>query len=160
VTLSPSAAVSDPDSLDLAGATVAITGGTFAGDGDVLLANVAGTAITASYNAATERLVLSGADSLAHYQQVLDSVAFVTASDNPDNFGADPTRTVTWQLDDGGASDNLSAVSTTTVSIAAVNDAPTLSGVAASAGYTEQAAATTLSGSLAVSDPDSLTLAN
>jgi len=160
VALSPAAAVTDPDSLDLAGATVAITGGTFPGDGDVLAANLAGTSITASYNAATETLVLSGSDTLAHYQSVLDSVTFVTASDNPDDFGADPTRTVTWQLDDGGGSNNLSAVSTTTVSITAVNDPPTLSNVAATASYTEQAAAATLSGSLAVSDPDSHTLAS
>jgi lipopolysaccharide export system protein LptA len=156
--LSPAASVTDPDSLDLAGATVAITGGAFAGDGDVLAANIAGTAIAASYNAATETLVLLGSDTLAHYQSVLDSVTFVTASDNPDDFGADPTRTVTWQLDDGSGSNNLSAVSTT-VSITAVNDPPTLSDVAANASYTEQAAATTLSGSLAVSDPDSLALA-
>src|SRR5262249_11935026 len=71
-TLSPAAAVSDPDNTTLVGATVAITGGTFAGDGDVLIANVAGTSITTSYNAATETLVLSGTDSLAHYQAVLD----------------------------------------------------------------------------------------
>src|SRR5262249_56056912 len=69
-----------------------------------------------------------------------------------------PTRTVTWQLNDGSGSFNLSAVSTTTISITAVNDPPTLN-VAASASYTEQAAATTLSGAAAVTDPDSLTLA-
>src|SRR5262249_4845556 len=90
VTLSAAASVSDPDNLDLANATVALTGGTFAGDGDVLAANLAGTSITASYNAATETLVLSGSDTLAHYQQVLDSVTFVTASDNPDDFGSAP----------------------------------------------------------------------
>jgi hypothetical protein len=160
VTLSPAAAVSDPDNLDLAGATVAITGGGFVGDADVLAVNVAGTSITASYDAAAETLVLAGSDSLADYQQVLESVAFASTSDNPTDFGADPTRTVTWQLNDGSASNNLSAVSTTTVSITAVNDPPTLSNVATNASYTEQAAATTLSASLAVSDPDSLSLAS
>jgi lipopolysaccharide export system protein LptA len=135
---------------------VALTGGTFAGDGDVLAANTTGTAITASYNAATETLVLSGSDTLAHYQQVLDSVTFVTASENPDNGGANPTRTVTWTLDDGSASNATTSV-TTTVSITAANDAPAVS-AAASASYTEQAAATTLSGGLAIADPDSATL--
>jgi lipopolysaccharide export system protein LptA len=157
-TLSPAVTVSDPDSLTLAGATVAITGGTFAGDADVLAANVTGTAITASYNAATETLTLTGADSLAHYQQVLDSVTFATASDNPDNFGADPTRTVAWQLDDGSGSSNLSAVATTTIGITAVNDPPTLSGTA-DASFTENGPAVTLSPAAAVSDPDSTSLA-
>src|SRR6185437_381772 len=142
VTLSPAAAVSDPDNLNLASATVAITGGTFAGDADVLAANVAGTAITASYNAATETLVLSGPDTLAHYQSALDSVTFVTASDNPDDFGADPTRTVTWTLDDGSAS-NATTSATTTVSIMAVNDTPTLAGTA-DASFTENGAPVTL----------------
>src|SRR5262249_46512862 len=125
VTLSAAAAVSDPDNQTLASATVAITGGAFAGDADVLAANVAGTSITALYNAATETLVLSGSDTLAHYQQVLDSVTFVTASDNPTNFGVNPTRTVTWTLNDGSASNATTSV-TTTVSVTAVNDPPTL----------------------------------
>ena len=56
--------------------TVAITGGSFSGDGDVLSANTAGTSITASYDSGTQTLTLSGSDTLAHYQQVLDAVSF------------------------------------------------------------------------------------
>ena len=52
--------------------------------------------------------MLSGSDTLAHYQQVLDSVTFVTASENPNNYGAAPSRTVTWTLDDGSASNATS----------------------------------------------------
>src|SRR6185503_8895511 len=141
----------------LAGATVALTGGTFAGDGDVLAANLTGTAITASYNAAIETLVLSGADTLAHYQSVLDSVTFVTASDNPTDFGADPTRTVTWTVDDGSAS-NATASATTTVSITAVNDAPTLAGTT-DASFTENGPPVALSPAAAITDPDNLDLA-
>src|SRR6185437_14447756 len=158
MTLSPAAAVSDPDGVTLAGATVAITGGTFAGDADVLAANVAGTAITASYDAATDTLVLSGPDTLAHYQSVLDSVTFVTATGNPDGFGADPARTVTWTLDDGSASNAISSV-TTTVSIVAVNDPPALAGTT-DASFTENGAPVTLSPAAAVSDPDNLNLAS
>src|SRR5262249_10516058 len=69
VPLSPWATVLDPDDPTLASATVAITGDTFAGDGDVLGFNTSGTSITASYNSTTETLVLSGTDTLAHYQQ-------------------------------------------------------------------------------------------
>src|SRR5205807_147783 len=110
--------------------------------------------ITASYNAATETLVLAGSDTLAHYRQVLDSVTFATPSDNPTDFGADPTRTVTWTLDDGGATTSV----TTTVGITAVNDPPTLAGTA-NASFTENGSAVTLSGSAAVSDPDNVNLA-
>src|SRR5262249_46338246 len=76
VTVSPALLVSDPDNLTLVSATVAITGGTFAGDGDVLAATTIGTSISASYDAATETLALTGSDTLADYQQVLDSVTF------------------------------------------------------------------------------------
>src|SRR5262249_56566040 len=108
VTLSSAASVSDPDNVNLANATVAVTAGAFAGDGDILFANVAGTNITASYNAATELLTLTGSDTLAHYSQVLDSVTFNSSSGNPSNFGANPTRTVTWVVNDGSGSFNLS----------------------------------------------------
>ena len=159
VTLSGAAFVSDPDDLTLASATVSITGGKFAGDGDVLSASPAGTSITVSYNASTETLTLSGSDTLAHYTQVLDAVTF-TAGENPTNFGSNPTRTVTWVLNDGEASSSLSTAATTTVSVTNVNDAPTLSGVAASAAFTEKGAAVTLAGAASVADPDNLTLAN
>ncbi|HEY2134635.1 MAG TPA: DUF4347 domain-containing protein [Xanthobacteraceae bacterium] len=158
VTLSGAAAVSDPDNLDLAGATVKITGGTFAGDGDVLGANVAGTSITASYNAATETLTLTGSDTLADYSQVLDSITFNSTSLNPTDYGSAPTRTVAWTLNDGSASNAL-GTATTTISITPVNDPPTLSGTA-NAAFVEKAGAVTLSGSASVSDPDNINLAS
>jgi microcystin-dependent protein/N-acetylneuraminic acid mutarotase/lipopolysaccharide export system protein LptA len=155
LTLASAAAVSDPDSLTLASATVAITGGTFAGDGDLLAANTSGTAITASYDSASETLVLSGADTLADYSRVLDSVTFATPNPNARNFGVDPTRTVTWTLDDGSAS-NATAVVTSTIDIA--DAPPTLTGVAASATLAPRATLT-LSPGVTVSDPDNLVLA-
>jgi hypothetical protein len=158
VTLSGSATVSDPDSLTLASATVSITGGKFAGDGDVLATTTTGTGITASYDSTNEQLTLSGADTLAHYQQVLDSVTF-SAGENPTNFGSNPTRTVTWTLNDGSGSFALSSAATTTVSIANVNDAPTLASVVGVTSFTENGAAVTLSPSVTVSDPDNLKLA-
>jgi hypothetical protein len=94
--LAGAASVSDPDNLTLANATLKITGGAFAGDGDALAANVSGTGITSSYNAATETLTLTGSDTLAHYSQVLDSVTFNSTSLNPTNYGSNTTRTVTW----------------------------------------------------------------
>jgi hypothetical protein len=75
ITVSPSITVSDPDNINLANATVSISN-TFAGDGDVLSANTAGTSIMAS----------------------------------------------------SSASNNTSTLATTTVSVTAVNDPPTLGG--------------------------------
>src|SRR5262249_47852281 len=140
-TLAPTLLVTDPNSGNLISATVALTGGTFAGDGDVRAANTAGTAITASYNAGTESLVLSGSDTLAHYQQVLDSVTFTTPTDNPTDFGSDPTRTVTWTVVDDTGTTNATGTATSTIDITAVNDAPSV--VAdASVSFTEGATTT------------------
>ncbi len=119
VTLSPNLTVSDPDNRYLASATVTISGGTFNKDGDVLAANTTGTNITASYDSATETLMLTGSDVLAHYQQVLDSVTFTSTSSNPTHYGSNPTRTVTWVVNDGMTSNNVSTAATTTVNITA-----------------------------------------
>src|SRR5262249_52923285 len=108
-------------------------------------------------NAATETLTLSGADSLANYQAALDAVTFTTPSDNPTDFGSDPTRTVTWTITDTSAS-NGSA--TSTIDITAVNHAPTLAGAATGAQFTENAGATVLSNAVSVIDPDNLDLAS
>src|SRR5262249_45833476 len=131
-TLSPAVTVTDTGSSTLVSATVAVSGGTFANDGDVLAAM--GTAsISVSYNSTTETLTLSGSDTLADYQSVLDTVTFVTPSDNPTDYGSDPTRTLIWTVDDGIAT----GTAPTTVGIVNVNDPPTLSSVAPSATVTE-----------------------
>src|SRR5205085_9128640 len=93
---------------------------TFAGDGDVLgvgAGGLAGTGISASYDAGTETLTLTGIDTLAHYQQALEHVTFSSISSNPTNSGLNPTRTVEWQVNDGSAANNLSAVQDTTIQL-------------------------------------------
>jgi hypothetical protein len=116
-------AVSDPDSGGtLTGATVQITGGTFAGDGDVLSASTAGTNIHASYNAATETLTLSGTDTLANYQSVLDGTTFASGA-NPTNGGSDPSRTVTWTLNDGNSANGASTPVTSQILLGDFNTA-------------------------------------
>ena len=162
-TLSGSLSVSDPDDLNLSSATVAITGGTYANDGDLLAATTTATNITASYNSSTETLTLSGTDTLAHYQSVLDSVRF-TATENPTNFGSNPIRTITWQAQDPSGTANggvsISSVSTTTLTITNVDDPPTLSLGTTTASWTEEQASVTLSPSVSISDPDNLDLAS
>ena len=160
-TLSGNVSVTDPDDVNLSSATVKITGGTFAGDSDVLSATTAGTGITASYNSSSETLTLSGVDTLAHYQQVLDSVTF-SAGENPTDFGSNPTRTIAWTLTDpsgtanGGV--NVSTPVTSTVSITNVNDPPTLSNVATLDGF-QPHHTIVISPNVTASDPDGLTLA-
>ena len=154
VTLSPAAAVSDVDNQTLQSATVSISSGLLTGD--VLAATTAGTGITASYNAASGVLTLTGNDTLAHYQQVLDSVTYASTSDNPTNFGTDTSRTISWVVNDGTL--NNSTIQTTALSITGTDDAPVLT-VAASASYSENAAPVTLSSAAAVSDVDNQTLA-
>jgi ELWxxDGT repeat protein len=156
ITLAPSLHVTDPNSTVLVGATVSISGGTFANDGEVLTAVTSGTSITANYDSATETLTLTGTDSISDYQQVLDSVTFGSTSQNPTNFLSNSTRTLTWVVNDGSASNSLSTAETTTISIS--HSPPSLSGVAANVGFTEGGTAVTLSPTLVVVDQDSLTL--
>ena len=49
------------------------------------------------------------------------AIAFSSTSDNPTNFGLDPTRTLSWFIYDGDA---LNDVQTTVLSITALADAP------------------------------------
>ncbi len=108
VTLSPSVTVTDPDSTDLVGATVTISGG-FSGDGDVLAAvslAAVGTnsALVANYDSSTETLILSGTNTLANYELVLDTVTFFSNAADPTEGGVHPTRSVSWTLNDGASS--------------------------------------------------------
>src|SRR5262245_27586216 len=134
VTLSGNLTITDPDSATLDSATISISGGRFAGDGDVLAASVVGTSITASYNPSTETLTLSGTDTLADYRAVLDSLVFSSTSNNPTNFGSNTTRTVTWSANDGTFA---SVPQTTTVTINPINNAPSLSSVAPAVALTQ-----------------------
>src|SRR5262249_11094598 len=114
-----------------------------------LAAVTAGTSITASYNSATETLTLTGSDTLADFNQVLESVTFQSTSLNATDFGQDPTRTLTWTVNDGVAT---SLPQTETVTI---DTGPTL-GVAASTSFTEGQAPATVTLSPTVSIADNL----
>ena len=124
------------------GAVIQITGGTFssnetssADDHLFVLDGVThrtsgvftGTNITVSYDSGTEKLTLSGYDTIADYNTVMSALGYFATGDNPTNYGNNGTRTVTWTVSDG--SQNVPAgqgqnTSTTTITIDAVNDAP------------------------------------
>ena len=143
--------MTDIDNTTLTSATVAIGAGFLAGD--TLAATTTGTSITASYNGTTGVLTLTGSDTLAHYQSVLDSVTYSSSvADARGTDGANPSRTIDWSASDGTS---LSAVATSTVTIP--DTAPVVTAGAA-VSYTEQGAAVTLDSGLTVTDIDNTTL--
>ena len=113
-TADSTATLADADS-DIQSATVQITGGIQSGD--VLSASTAGTAISVSYGNGT--LSLSGVDTAAHYQQVLDSLTYQDGGSDS-STGAHPTRILTWTVYGGEGGDPVSTAynqKTTTVTI-------------------------------------------
>jgi len=137
--------VSDIDSPNLTGATVKISSGFLAGD-QLNFTDQHG--ITGSYNAATGVLTLTGTTSVANYETALRSITFSSTSDHPTDFGADPQRTIDWQVDDGAP--GLSNTIQTTVNVTAINGP--VNTVPGAHGATEDGS-TAISG-LSVADPD------
>jgi VCBS repeat-containing protein len=124
VVLSPSLVINDLDSTTLAGAVVQIvdrpdeplipeTSTDTPDADDVLSADPGATGIDVLYNPATHALTLSGTATLDQYRQVLATVAYSSTDADPSQGGASTTRSITWQLDDGGRDHNLSTVQTT-----------------------------------------------
>jgi VCBS repeat-containing protein len=124
--LSSALTVTDGNDANLASATIKIND--FVA-GDVLSANVGATGIVATYDGAGT-LTLTGSFSKAAYEQVLRTVAYSSTSDNPTVVNTDNSRNVSWQVNDGQPSNNLSDPETTVVSLTAVNDAPVLNAAA------------------------------
>jgi hypothetical protein len=145
--------LSDIDSANLSGATVSITAN-FASAEDVL-AFTAQNGITGSYNSGTGVLTLSGSATVAQYQAALRSVTYANTSDTPSTAA----RTISYQVDDGQAVDHASNIATTTVTVAAVNDAPAVNAQAAAVGYTENGVGVAIAAALTVTDADSANLA-
>lgn len=94
--LSPDLTVTDADSATLSSAAVKISGGHVSGD--YLYADTGGTNIVTSFDGNIGVLRLSGSDTAAHYQQVLESVRFTSYSDDPTDGGATTSRTIDWQV--------------------------------------------------------------
>jgi hypothetical protein len=141
VTLDASATAVNLDNQGLASATIKILNGTAS---DVLSAVVTGTSITATYTASTQTLVLSGADTAANYQTVLDSVTFSTPVTGT-------TRAIDWTISDGQLN---SATTTTTVNVTARENVV----AGATATFTGGGSPVLLDSGLTVSDLSSTTL--
>ncbi|HEY4098055.1 MAG TPA: Ig-like domain-containing protein, partial [Baekduia sp.] len=147
----PAIAIADPDSAQLAGATVSIDSGFEAGD---RLDFTDQGAIHGNYDTVSGVLTLSGAASLADYRDALRSVAYRTASDQP----GPATRHVSFVVDDGGATGNLSNALTRDVTVAAHDDAPQLTLSSGTATFTEGGPPVAVDDALTLTDPDSAML--
>jgi hypothetical protein len=150
VAVDPAVTAADPDNANLSGATVSITAGFDAAHDSLTFVN--GGGITGSYSTGTGVLTLSGSATKAAYQSALRSITFATSGDDPSTA----TRTVSFRATDGALT---SAVVTRNVSVAAVNDAPTLTLSIGSVTHTEGAGATVIDNAAVASDLDNANLA-
>jgi hypothetical protein len=110
----------DVDSPNLVGGTVTINPPNYVNGQDVL-SYVMALGITGTFNASTGTLTLTGTTTVANYQTALRNVLYANTSNDPSTL----SRTITWQVNDGGAANNLSNTATSTITVTAFNDPPT-----------------------------------
>ncbi|MDR3537742.1 MAG: DUF4347 domain-containing protein [Acetobacteraceae bacterium] len=146
ITLDSTATVTNADGQNLASATVSVAGGSSA-FGDTMSATVSGTNIAFTFSSSTDTLTLTGNDTVAHYQQVLDSVTFSSTG------ATAGSRTIDWTVSDG------IITSPTATSSVTVHDAPVVT-AGTTVTFTGGGAAVKLDSGLTVSDASSATLAS
>ena len=135
--------ITDPGQSNLASATIHIANGSGnAVAGDQLSINgvqngAVGNGVTASWNAATDTLTLSGSATLAVYQTLLGEVSYQDTGTDSSTAGH-PQRTVTWTVNDGTNTYSTSSQVTIDRPPTAAND-----GAADAAGSTLTATAST-----------------
>ncbi|MDX6677682.1 MAG: hypothetical protein QOE31_1734, partial [Solirubrobacteraceae bacterium] len=144
--IAPALTVADGDSVDLTGATVQITGNLRSGED--LLDLPAQANITSAYAAASGTLTLSGTATVAAYEAALRAVTYQNSSDDPSTSA----RTVAFKARDAGG---FGPASTSTITVAPVNDAPAITTSAGPLSYTEGDPATPIDAGLVLTDPDS-----
>jgi len=144
--------VSDVDNTNLASATVKISAGYQSGFDQLTFTNTA--TITGSFNAGTGTLTLTGSDTLTNYQAALRAVKFQNTSGTP-TIG---TRTMTFQVNDGSAANNLSNQPTRTVTVSN-GTPPAIANIPGTLlAYTEKDPATIIASAITITDSDSTNL--
>ena len=116
------------------------------GAAESLAVDTSGTLLLAGYNPSTGVLSLTGTESAAVYEQVLRTIVYDNTSQDPNET---PARTVEFLVTSGAQS---SPVATSTVSVVAVNDAPSIIDLIVSDSSISENEYVTLSGSF--SDPE------
>jgi hypothetical protein len=146
-------AITRVDSDNLVGAAIQITTGYETGFDLLTFSNTA--TITGSFDATTGTLTLTGSDTWANYQAALRAVRYISNNDGL----ISGSRDIVFQVNDGGSVSNLSNTQTRTINVTAVNDPPALGNIESAAlAYAENAAATPVTSTLTVSDPEQATL--
>jgi hypothetical protein len=149
VAVDPALTATDPDSSHLATATVSITAGFVAAEDELAFTENPENGITGVYDDTTGVLTLSGAAFVDEYETALRSVTYANASDAPT-----AARTISFQVDDGSPTDNLSDVASRDVAITPVNDAPVVTTTAGNTAYVIGDPAAPVDAALTVSDAD------
>ncbi len=138
--------ITDVDDTNIESATVTISSG-YQSSEDVLAFSDA-NGITGSWDSGTGVLSLSGSATKANYELAFESITYQnTDTDDPENGD----RTVTWVVNDGSSN---SAGVTSTITVADVNDAPTISGAGSTLAYTLGDSATIIDATLTITDVD------
>ncbi|NJR38003.1 MAG: hypothetical protein HC781_03070 [Leptolyngbyaceae cyanobacterium CSU_1_4] len=149
VPIDPSITLTDPDSVNLTGATITLTG--FVPGQDVLTflnqPPIAGT-----FDPVTGVLTLTGTATVAQYQAALQSVTYTNTSTNP----ATTPRQIEITVTDGTTTSNPAIIRP--IVITPINTAPTVNTTPGSLLYIENAGALAIDANLGVSDPDSVLL--
>jgi M6 family metalloprotease-like protein len=144
----------DADSANLASGSVSITANFASGQDVLAMSPNPQNGITATYNAGSGVLSLSGSSSVVNYRTALRSVTYANTSDAP----SAATRTVSFQVNDGTAN---SGTQTRNITVAGVNDAPVLANIEAGAlGYAANQAATLITAAITASDVDNANFAS
>jgi VCBS repeat-containing protein len=144
----PGLTLADPDS-QITGATAQITGN-HASPEDVLALPLQ-PLITASYDAGSGTLTLSGTATAAAYQTALRAVAYRNTSTNPSTA----PRTLTFLASDGAAT---SAPATRVINVSPTENAPDVDNSAGALAYTENDPATAIDTTITITDVDSANL--
>lgn len=147
-TVDPALTITDVDSPTLSGATVTITNVLDTGLETLAAPTLLGSA-TANYVAPT--LTFTGSATLANYQAMLRAVTYNDTSSTPNTT----TRSISFRVNDGGAVNNLSNVTSKSVSIGTTDNAPVVTASGGTTGFTEDGGAAAIDGGLTVSDVDS-----
>jgi hypothetical protein len=157
VAINAALTVTDADDTQIDSASVTISAGRTSGDLLALPDTFASTSgISASYDAGTGVLSLTGSATVADYQAALRAVTFENTSGEPTNNSTALTRTISYSLVDAN-SDAVGAATGTasaTIAVHAVNSAPVLASSASALAYTEGDTAAAIDATLGLSDAD------
>ena len=142
--------ITDAENDNIQSATVTITDPEA---GDLLSVNLPlppGITVD-TVNSTATTLILIGSATADAYEGALGQVGYSSSSDDPTDGGTNPNRLITVVVNDGTAN---SAAATMTMTIAGVNDEPTLTATGTDPTYTENGAAVDLFSGVTVTTPE------